>query len=503
MIRARCALQPIVLVLTVFCASYAAAFDLKDVVAKAESLAKTPYQEPTGQVPDWLLKISYDQWRDIRFRPDRSLWKDRKLPFQVQFFHPGLYYNRTVAMNVVDAKGVQPLPFSPSAFDYGRNDFASKVPQDLGYAGLRIHYPIKSKAYHDEVAVFVGASYFRAIGRDHVYGLSARGIAIDTAEPSPEEFPVFTEFWLVTPAPNAKQLTLYALLDGPSVTGAYRFVIRPGDATLVQVDSTIFLRRPVKRLGIAPLTSMFSFGENTFRTREDFRPEVHDSDGVLLSAASGEWLWRPLDNPKEVQINAMQMTSPKGFGLLQRDRDFDHYQDLETRMEQRPSVWITPHGDWGAGRVDIVQLPTAEEIHDNVVTLWVPETAPAPGSAFPIGYTLSWYSHDPQRPPAGRVVSTRRDRGNTEDAHRFVLDFAGKQLNALSADAPIRAVVSVASAPDTGEILDQHLLKNPVTGGWRLTFQTRVKKAEPLELRAFLAMEKTTLTETWSYAVLP
>lgn len=481
----------------------ATAFDLDDVAVKAEQLSQAPYQPPTGQVPEWLLEINYDQWRDIRFRTDRALWKDRKLPFQVSFFHPGLFYDRTVAINVVDAKGVQTLPFSPSDFDYGRNDFASKVPQDLGYAGMRIHYPIKTKTYYDEVAVFVGASYFRAIGRQHVYGLSARGLAVDTAEAAGEEFPWFKELWLVTPAPGAKQLTLYALLDGPSVAGAYQFVIRPGDDTVVQVDARIFLRREVRRLGIACLTSMFSFGENSVRTWEDFRPEVHDSDGVLLSSSNGEWLWRPLDNPKELQINAFAMTSPRGFGLLQRDRDFDHYQDLETRMELRPSVWVTPHGDWGAGAVDVIQLPTAAEIHDNAVAMWVPQLPARPGTPLSFGYTLSWYSDDPNRPPGGRVVSTRRDHGTVADVSRFVIDFAGKDLNALPTTAPLRPVVSVASAPDTGEVLDQHLLKNPVTGGWRLTFQVRAKKPVPLELRAFLAMEKAALTETWSYAVLP
>jgi glucans biosynthesis protein len=481
----------------------AAAFDLDDVIAKAEQLAKTPFQAATGQVPEWLLKINYDQWRDIRFRPDRALWKDRRLPFQVQFFHPGLYYDRTVKLHVVDAKGVQPVPFSPSEFDYGRNDFASKVPQDLGYAGLRIHYPLKTKSYYDEVAVFVGASYFRAIGRAHGYGLSARGIAIDTVEPSGEEFPAFTEFWLVTPPPGAKQLTLYALLDGPSITGAYRFVIRPGDETITQVDGRLFLRREVRRLGLACLTSMFAFGENTLRAREDFRPEVHDSDGVLLSFSNGEWLWRPLDNPKEIQINAFEMNSPKGFGLLQRDRDFDHYQDLETRAELRPSAWVTPHGDWGTGRVEVIQLPTAEEIHDNVVVFWVPQAPAKPGTPLSFGYTLAWYSDDPRRSPGGRAVSTRRDRGTMEDVHRFVIDFEGKKLNALPAEAAVRPVVSVASEPDTGEVVDQHLVKNPVTGGWRLTFQVRPKKSVPLELRAFLAMEKAALTETWSYVVLP
>jgi glucans biosynthesis protein len=202
-----------------------AAFGLDDVGERAKKLAAATYNEPKGQVPDWLLKLSYDQWRDIRFRADEALWRAKKLPFQVQFFHPGLYYDRTVKVNLVEPSGVKPLRFSPNMFDYGKNDFASRVPQDLGFAGFRVHAPIKTKEYFDEVIVFLGATYFRAVGRDEVFGLSARGLAIDTAESRGEEFPWFKEFWLVQPAPNAKELTLYALLDSPSLTGAYRFAV--------------------------------------------------------------------------------------------------------------------------------------------------------------------------------------------------------------------------------------------------------------------------------------
>lgn len=479
------------------------ALSFDDVTHKAQELARGPFEDKARRVPEWLLKINYDQWRDIRFRPERALWKERRgSNFHVQFFHPGLYYDRAVAIHMVDGKKVRPVPFSPSEFDYGRNDFASKVPQDLGYAGLRLHYPLKSKTYFDEVIVFLGASYFRAVGKEHVYGVSARGLAIDTVEPSGEEFPYFKEIWLVAPASNAKQLILYALLDGPSVTGAYRFLVRPGEQTIVEVDVRLFMRREVRKLGLAPLTSMFSFGENTIRTFEDFRPEVHDSDGLLLSFPSGEWLWRPLDNPPTIQVFSFQMSSPKGFGLLQRDRDFDHYQDLETRAELRPSVWVAPEGDWGNGRVELVELPATSDFHDNINAYWVPETLPRAGEALSFAYSLFWYTDHPARPPGGRAVATRRDRGTYEDSHRFVIDFAGDKLRALPAESGVRAVVTIASEPDAGELLDQQVVKNPVTGGWRLTFQVRPRRT-PLELRAFLAKDAETLSETWSYTILP
>lgn len=474
------------------------------MVRKAQRLAGQSWNEPTSTVPPWLLELSYDQWRSIRFRADQALWRDKKLPFQVQFFHPGLFYNRAVKLHEVVGGKVQPIPFSPSRFDYGQNDFASKVPQDLGYAGFRIHAPIKTKDYFDEVIVFLGATYFRAVGRNEVFGLSARGLAIDTGASWGEEFPYFREFWLVTPAAKARDLTIYALLDSPRVAGAYRFVVTPGEQTLVKVDLQLFLRKAIEKIGISALTSMFYHGENTARWFNDFRPEVHDSDGLVLHDAKGEWIWRPVDNPKSLSVSSLLMEDPAGYGLVQRDRSFDSYQDLETHAERRPSAWVEPKGAWGRGRVEVIEIPTTNDTNDNVVVFWVPEHKYAPGEQIAYSYTLSWYGEDPTRPPGGRVIATRRDGGTHEGAQRIVIDFAGKQLAAIPADQVVRGVITVVGGDAAGELLEQQVAKNPFTGGWRLSFQVRPKNTrEPLELRAFLDQGGTVLTETWSYALRP
>jgi glucans biosynthesis protein len=476
-----------------------ATFGFEDLAKRAEKLARSQYKDPRGQVPDWLLQISYDQWRDIRFKPESSMWRGKNSNFEVQFFHAGLFYDRTVRIHEVDAQGVRDFPFNPNQFDYGKNDFASRVPQDLGYAGFRVHYPIKQAGYKDEVIVFVGASYFRAIGKQHVYGLSARALAVDTALPSGEEFPYFKEYWLVRPAPGARELEIYALLDSPRLTGAYHFTIYPGDQTLVDVESRVFLRKKVGKIGIAPLTSMFFGGENSLQKVEDYRPEVHDSDGLLLFDATGEWTWRPLRNPRTLAVNSFRMTNPRGFGLIQRDRDFEHYQDLETRMETRPSVWIAPTGDWGAGSVELVQIPTQADIHDNIVAYWVPEQPAEPAKPLDFAYRMTWYSDDATRPPAGRVIASRRDRGTLEDGYRFVIDFQGRQLETLSAETVLQGVVTVGE----GELLEQQVVKNPVNGEWRLTFQVRPRGGNPVEMRAFLKKGEEALTETWSYVLEP
>ncbi|HWP66965.1 MAG TPA: glucan biosynthesis protein G [Candidatus Limnocylindria bacterium] len=480
-----------------------AAFDLDTVATHARQLAQAPFDDPQ-RVPEWLAQISYDQWRDIRYRADTALWKGSG-SFTVQFFHPGLFYNRTVNVNVVDSTGVHPVPFSPSHFDYGRNDFASRVPQDLGYAGFRVHYPIKTPNYQDEVIVFLGASYFRAVGKREVFGLSARGLAIDTALPSGEEFPRFREFWLVRPARGAKSMTILALLDSRRMTGAYRFDVYPGEKTVVKVECQLFVREPVAKLGIAPLTSMFFRGEHTLRAVEDYRPEVHDSDGLLLSSKNGEWIWRPLQNPDKLQVSSFVLPSPLGFGLIQRDRDFDHYQDFEARPDLRPSAWVKPAGEWGPGRVELVEIPTKDDTNDNIVAYWVPETPLAAGNELKFAYEVAWLSDDDRTlPPGGRVLATRRDRGSAERSVRFVIDFSGRDLDKLPPETVLEGVVTIGSGTEAqGRLLEQQVLKNPVTGGWRLVFQMQPAGDEPIDIRAFLRKGTDALTETWTYLLQP
>ncbi len=477
-------------------------FGFEQVSARAAQLAKDSYRQPEP-VPRWLLQIGYDAWRSIRFRPERSLWRGAASPFSVQFFHTGLLYDRAVAVNVVDQQGVHRIRFSPSLFDYADNQFESRVPPEAGFAGFRVHAPIKNPNYHDEVIVFLGASYFRAVGKRQAFGLSARGIAIDTAVSAGEEFPWFREFWLVRPTLESRELTLFALLDGPRVTGAYRFVVRPGEQTRVDVHARIFLRAAVEKLGLAPLTSMFLIGENALERPVDYRPEVHDSDGLLIRTETDEWIWRPLDIDAELRLSAFQVRNPRGFGLLQRDRSFDHYQDLEARADQRPSVWVEPQGDWGEGRIELVEIPTRTDANDNIVAFFAPTRIPPPGTAFDFSYALHWYGEDGARPPGGRAISTRRDRVDARDADRFVVDFEGERLRALAPETVVRGAVSVGAARDASEtLLEQQVFKNEVTGGWRLVFLVRTPE-EPVELRAFLAHEADTLTETWSYQLSP
>lgn len=482
----------------------ARAFDFADVAQQAQKLSRSAYEKPATNLPKTIQNLTYDQYRDIRFDTDKSLWHSAKLPFEVAFFHQGLFYDHPVKINEIVGKKATPVKFDPASFNYGKNDIDKKQLQDLGFAGFRIHFPVNAEKYKDEVMVFLGASYFRALGKGQLYGVSARGLAVDTGLNTGEEFPQFSEFWLERPQPGDKELTIYALLNSTRLTGAYRFVLKPGADTTVDVKARLYLRAPVTTLGIAPLTSMFYFGENQHAEVDDYRPEVHDSDGLSVHTGADEWIWRPLVNPKRLLVTSFALDGPRGFGLMQRDRAYSSYQDLEAHYEKRPSVWIEPKGKWGKGRLELVQLPTPDETNDNAVAYWVPEALPKPGQPLDFEYRMLWQKDGETQPPLARVVQTRRGHGYTrkvDDSVALIVEFEGPGLKKLAPDAKLTGVVT---ADANGKLMETNTYRNEVTGGWRMAVRLhRNDLAKPVELRGFLRAGDDTLSETWSYILPP
>jgi glucans biosynthesis protein len=478
-------------------------FGFGDVDRRAKAAAAAPFAKPKA-LPRELQNLQYDHYRDIRYRPERFLWRDARLPFEIAFFHQGWHFDQPVRIHEVASDGVREIRFNPDQFDYGANKVDTRSLKEAGYAGFRVHYPVNSPKYQDEVLVFLGASYFRALGKGQRYGLSARGLAVDIAATSGEEFPRFVEFWIERPARDSQALTIYALLDSRRLTGAYRFVLRPGASTSLDVQARLYLREPVGTLGLAPLTSMYYFGENQLRAQHDYRPEVHDSDGLSIHAASGEWIWRPLANPKRLMVNRFSASNVRGFGLMQRDRDFHRYEDLEARYERRPSAWVEPQGNWGAGHVELVQIPSPDETNDNIVAYWVPDSQPKPKEAYDFAYRVHWQLAAETKPPSARVTQTRRGRGyirKPDDSIGFMIDFEGENLKKLAPNALIEGVVT---GGDHGKILEHQAYRNEVTGGVRLALRVRPSDAKkPVELRAFLRSGNDTLSETWTYALPP
>jgi len=482
----------------------AQAFGFDDVATRARELAAVAYRAPAATLPPELRDLDYDAHRDIRFRPEQALWRAEKLPFELMFFHLGRNFQDPVRINTVDGNSVKRVEFDAAMFDYGNNKFDPTKLRNLGFAGFRVHFPVNKPGYKDEVLVFLGASYFRAVGKGQHYGLSARGLAVDTAAAQGEEFPRFSEFWIERPQPGATALTIFALLDSPRMSGAYRFVLTPGADTVMQVTARVYPREAIARLGIAPLNSMYAFGENQ-PGHDDYRPEVHDSDGLSVATAEGDWLWRPLLNPKRLLVTSFAAVNPKGFGLMQRDRAPTSYEDPEALYERRPSAWVEPVGNWGAGRVELVQIPTPDETNDNIVAYWVPDVAPAAKQAFDFAYRLHWSTLGTTPPSKGYVVQTRRGRGYVKQADgdiNFVVDFDGPALRLLKPDTKLEAAVEVGS---NAQLKEQNLFRNQVSGAWRMT--VRIKRADaskPVELRAQIKQPtQGSITEIWSYIVPP
>jgi glucans biosynthesis protein len=372
-----------------------------------------------------------------------------------------------------------------------------------------VHFPLQTPSYKDELLVFLGASYFRVLGRNQHYGASARGLAIDTGAQSGEEFPTFTDFWLVRPQPTDRSLTLYALLDSRSVAGAYQFEVRPGEITQVEVHCDLFPRRTISKLGVAALTSMFLFGEDgTGRRFDDFRPQVHDSDGFMAETGHGQWLWRPLANPRELRVNRFMDENPRGFGLIQRDRNFAHYQDVESQYQMRPSYWVQPLGNWGKGGVELVEIPSDEEIHDNMVAYWVPDGPVNGGKPLSFAYLLSAFAENPRWPPGGRVVAIRSGNPGVGDnkgrfgpgARRMLFEFAGGELDGLDGSQPVKAELTA----ENGQIDALTVQRVPQSRVWRVAVVVTPRQKKPVvDLRGYLTLYGEVLTETMVYQWSP
>ena len=485
-----------------------------DIQSRARDLANKPYVAPNRDaLPGWMSNLSYDQYRDIRFNPNQALWATENLPFRAMFFHPGYLYREPVILNEFANKHVQQIRLAEAYFNYG--PLVQKhgdLPPNGGFAGFRLHSPLNQPDVFDELVTFQGASYWRALGKNQRYGISSRGIAVDTGvEGLTEEFPSFREFWLGKPEPGATHARFYALLDGPSYAGAYAFRIHPGNETIVEVNAVLFARRAVRRLGIAPMSSMFWFGENSKRRFDDFRPEVHDSDGLAIRMGTGERLWRPISNDSgKLEFSFFNMDKCDGFGLLQRDRRFAAYEDGEASYHLRPSLWIEPTSDWGPGRVMLMEIPTSNELSDNTVAVWEPSRIPQPGDRIEFAYRQHWTTDQDPSQAGGRVIATRSGIHDWQPQQRtIVVEFAGTALSQNS-EIPLAAHVQALGA-GAEKIKIQGVTVQPMPEDrWRVSFQIapaadggKLAETGPIELRCCLKRGDNFLTETWAHRVTP
>ena len=502
--------KSIMAVLAVFVISLSAqdgrAFDFRDVESLARSLALQPYCPVERQLPDSFPKMDYSAYRRIQYDHRKAVWADTSLPFRLETFHRGFLFPERIRIYIVEEDRPVLLPYSPDLYivqpDPEKPLSLPPLPPDFGFSGVRVHHPVNGD-WKEEFAVFQGASYFRMKGEGMDYGLSARGLAIDTTTGS-EEFPVFEEIWIRRPAETDKHITVLALLNGPACAGAYEFDIEPGKTTRAAVRAKLYFRHHVKKVGFAPLTSMFWYGKNTFRRPPEYRPEVHDSDGLLMASSDGGRLWRPLQNLTQHLVNHYPLESPRGFGLLQRDRSFNSYRDLEAKYYLRPSLWVEPQGDWGKGEVVLWQIPTTTEVDDNIVAFWSPEKAPKGGDVLDFSYFLYWTSGEPPGVQGGCVYSTHlMPLYGHNNLYRFLIDFNPPTVHAMLTEqsASPRHTIRIGS---NGTLLENYVKPNPEGQTWRLVFAVRLSDPkQPTDLQCYLEDDRGYRSETWLYTLVP
>jgi len=481
-------------------------FSFDALTEEARARAGKAYAPPYRPAPEITAKIDYDAHGKIRFKPEYALFADQPHTYPVTFFHLGQYFQKKVVMNVVADGQAREILYSPNYFDMPADSVARGLPSDSGFAGFRLQESRSRKDWKtQDWTAFLGASYFRAIGALNQYGLSARGAAVDVAAPTPEEFPDFTAFYIESAGTEADPVKIWAMLDSPSLSGAFSFAISRTDGVVMDIEARLFIRKPIYRLGLAPLTSMFWFAEYNRPQMMDWRPEVHDSDGLALWTGKGERIWRPLNNPDRVMVSSFQDVNPKGFGLLQRDRNPDDYLD-GVNYDRRPSLWVEPLSGWGDGAIQLVEIPTDDEIHDNIVAFWVPKDPVQPGQSFTLKYRLHWLAEEPY--PAtqfAHVVATRIGRGGEpgkprpRNVTKFVVDFDGGPLLSMNNESNLTANIWTSR----GTISRSFVEPIPRTQRWRADFDLTADFSEPAELRLFLHQGDRALSETWTFQYLP
>jgi glucans biosynthesis protein len=468
------------------------AFSFDTLLEDAKRRAEKPYSPQRSTLPAGLDKLSPEQYRSIHFNPDAGIWRSDDVPFRLELLRTG-YNLQSVAVTIstVENGMARDVVATPAMFDMGSTLAQLGNQVSLPLSGFRVRSQINSKKVWDEFLVFQGASYFRAVAQHLLYGLSARGLAINTAEPSGEEFPAFTHFWVERPEARAKSIVIYALLESASATGAYRFTVQPGAETLMDVELTLFPRAEMRVVGIAPLTSMFLFDETNRGRLDDYRPEVHDSDGLMIESSAGEQIFRQLANPIQLQVSTFTTEPPKGFGLVQRSREQSDFQDFENQYERRPSAWIEPKGDWGPGGVELVEIPSGRETNDNIVAFWRPLHGLAPNHPAHFEYRIVWLAEPALPQGMGEVVATRSGASLDGKRRVFILDFvgAGEKVDGLRLDL----------GASRGKISNATLISNGAMHGLRASFELDPKDADLVELRLRIVRGDKPVTETWLY----
>lgn len=468
-------------------------FSFDRLLEQAESLSQTGHNAPRLSLPSELANLNRERYQAIQYKDNAALWNEDHQNFRMKLFHTGFQYRTPVKIEIVENGTSTPVPYSTELFNF--NPPLKQPPKESqsGFSGLSVETAIHNADETSAFLAFHGATFFRALASGQVYGLSARALSINTAQASGEEFPFFRKICIEKPKYGERTLTLYALMDSPSVTGAYRFRVAPGKSTVIDVDCTLFPRVTLPHVGIAPINSMYFYGDADATRTDGYRPNVHSSDGLQIWTAAGEWIWRPITNPEQLQYSVFIDRTPRGFGLMQRKRDLPAYEDFDARFDLQPSLWVEPVGDWQNGAIDLIEVPSRSEIFNNIIVFWRPRAPLEAHGRYSFSYRLYWSDGMPARPKLARVIQTLVGSGTND--RQFVIDYDSTHSCNSCKGSEYQAEVRSGD----GKIRSQTVQANPVTGGQRITFEFKPGDQKETDLSCELKRDGQVISETWVY----
>ena len=475
----------------------APSFSRDTVVDLARALAAKPYSAPPNELRDPFSDLTYEQFVGIKTKPGAAIWSGQNKGFSIELLHRGHIFTSAVDLYLVDNGATTRLNYQQDLFDYGGLKLPEKLP-DLGFSGFRVMHATK-EGVEAELAIFQGASFYRAVAEGQNLGVTSRGLSIRTADPRGEEFPAFRVFWIEKPTLGDNALTIHALLDAPSVAGAYRFTIRPGEATIIDTELTLFARTYVDHYGLAGFAAVSLFSPLDRRRQDDLRPMVASANGLQMLTGATEWLWRPLSNRENLQYSSFVDTNPKGYGALLRDRNIFNYEDDDQHWERRPSLWIEPLGDWGPGALQLVEIPSESENNENIVAYWRPTTPLVVGLPATYAYRQFWCWDPPTRPPLATTVEARAGRAPTGKRRRFLVVFSGDILSDPNRTTQLTAALTTSP----GAASNIRTFLNPALKTCRVTFDIDPSSENFCEMRLVLKSGDTPISETWLYRWTP
>jgi periplasmic glucans biosynthesis protein len=465
------------------------AFDATLVLDAARQLAQRAFVPPNTALPEPFTALNAESYQAITHRPERRIWSDENVGYEVEPQHRGSIFTTPVLLSTVEQGLVKRIIYDPLRYNFGKLTPATAL-GDIGFSGFKL---LQKGEQSVDFAVFQGATFYRSRARGQEFGAVARALAIKTGDPRGEEFPIFRAFWIERPGTDGV-IMVHAVADSESATAAFRFTLRPGDMTIIDTECTVFARIDIDHIGLGPIQGTYLFGPSRRRNADDVRPQVHDVHGLQMLNGRNEWIWRPLNNPEQLQISSFMDENPKGFGLVQRDRDFNAYQDDDNRFEMRPTIWMEPIGDWGPGAIQLTEIPSNSELNDNIIAYWRPKDVLVAGSRSTFSYRQFWCWVTPERGTIAETIGFRVGRGNSGRRRRCLVEFGGENLAAVEAAG---IVMSLSASP--GQILNSKLALNTARKSARITFELDPGNEQACELRLVLTVGDKAITETWLY----